>query len=112
MKTVCLKVNVSSAKTNILLDGAIIVKVVIFSVMQRDTRLFTQQDLVTITGLCLCIDHQKVLLIIFSRKESLVSICMTEKINFAIIAPSKRIVIFAELILHLKEHKLHCAKVG
>ena len=52
MKTACLKANVSSAKTNILLDGAITAKVKFISfVMQIDTRLFTQQDLITITGL-------------------------------------------------------------
>ena len=49
---------------------------VIFCVMERDTGLFTQQDLIAITGLYLYIDHQKVLLIIFSRENSLVSLCM------------------------------------
>ena len=53
MKTVYLKVNVSSARTNILFDGAIIV--VIFSVMQRDTRLFSRENIVTPSG-GLCID--------------------------------------------------------
>ena len=36
--------------------------------MQRDTGLFTQQDLIAITGFYLCIDYQKVLLIIYSQK--------------------------------------------
>ena len=58
MKTVCLKVSVFFAKTNILFDIAITVKV-ICSVMQRGTRLFIQQDLIAITGLYLCIDHQQ-----------------------------------------------------
>ena len=35
---------------------------IIFSVMQRDTILFTQQDLIAISGLYLRIDYQKVLL--------------------------------------------------
>ena len=50
MKTVCLSVNVSSAKTNILYDDAITTKVM-FSVLQkRDTRLFTQQNVIAITA--------------------------------------------------------------
>ena len=73
--------------------------------MQRDTGLFTWQDLIAITDLYLCIYQEKVLLIIFSRENSLVSLCMIERNNlaFAIIAPSKRIFVFAELILTLRQ---------
>ena len=39
MKTLCLKVDVSSAKTNILLDGAITAN--LRSVIQRHTGIFT-----------------------------------------------------------------------
>ena len=70
MKTICLKVNLSSAKTNILLDG-------------RDTGLFTQLNKIVITGFYLRVDKEKVMLIIFSRENSLVSVCMTNiKLNF------------------------------
>ena len=56
MKTVCLKINVSSAKMNILFDGAITVKVVTISVMQRERgpRLFSWENMVTPSGgLCI-----------------------------------------------------------
>ena len=49
MKTDCLKINVSYAKTNILSDGKITVKV-IFSVMQRDTRLFSRENMISYTS--------------------------------------------------------------
>ena len=87
MKTICLEVNVSSAKTNILSDGAITAKVKLFvSDMQRDTGLFIQQDLIAVTGLIYA-----VLPTMFSRENSLVSLCMTEKIKtFAIIVRLRR----------------------
>ena len=38
-----------------------------FSAMQRDNGLFTRQGLIAFTGRYVCIAHQKVLRIIFSR---------------------------------------------
>ena len=109
METACLSVNVSSAKTFFLMVQ--LLQKNYFSVMQRDTIsvfywdtiLFAQQDLIAIIGLYLCTDNQKVLLIIFSRKNSLVPPCMTEKITFVINAPSKRMFVFAELTLTLRQ---------
>ena len=76
MKPVYLKVSVSSVRTNILFDCAIIVKVKLFFVSWKEIPGFTQLVLIAITGLYLYIDHQKVLLILFSRENSLVSLCM------------------------------------
>ena len=102
MKTVCLKVSVSCVKTNILFDGAISAKVkLFFSVMQRDTGLFTQQDLIAITGLC--IDHQKVS---YSPERIVWYLFAWQKENnltFAVIAPSRKMFVFAELTLTLRQ---------
>ena len=44
-------------------------------IMQRDTRLFAQHDKIAVTGLYLRVDNKKVMLIIFSLENSLVSVC-------------------------------------
>ena len=43
--------------------------------MQRNIGLFIHKDNIVTTGLYLWVDHKKVLLIIFSRENSLVSFC-------------------------------------
>ena len=63
------------SKTQIRLTG------LIWNLMTLFTNLITQQDLTVITGLYLYIDNQRVSLI-FSGENSLVSLCMTEKLNY------------------------------
>ena len=94
MKTVCLKGNVIFAKANIHFGGAIIGKVLIFlwyKVISDYTAWLNS----------LCIENQQVLRIIFSQENSLVSLYVTEKnvFNFAVMAPSKRMFVFAKQTL-------------
>ena len=82
MKTGCLKVNVSSAKKNIPLDGAITVKVNLnFLSCKEIPDYLLGRNKIAITSLLLCVDNKKVLLIMFSVENSLVSLCMTETIT-------------------------------
>ena len=48
-KQLCLKVSVRSAKTNILFDGAIIAKVKLIFLSCKDTRLFSQENMISNT---------------------------------------------------------------
>ena len=59
-------------------------------------------------SLYLCIDHQKVLLTIFSRENSLVSLCMTKNnLPFATIAPSKKNVRLCRTNIDLEANCFH-----
>ena len=67
MKAGCLKANVSSAKMNILLDGAITAKVNLNILLHKEIPDYLlSRNKTDITCLCLCTDNKKVLLIIFS----------------------------------------------
>ena len=61
---------------NILFDGAITGKFVISPVVQRDTRLCTQQNLIAITGLYLCMSEKNKLLYYCTIKKN-VRLCRT-----------------------------------
>ena len=82
MKTSCLKVNVRSAKTKILLDGAIILTVNLnFLPCKEIPDYLLRRNTITITCFYLCVDNEKVLLTIFSVENSLVYLCITETIS-------------------------------
>ena len=82
-KTVCL----SSAKINIIFDGAVTAKVKLFFLSCKEI----QTTKIAITGLYLWIDHRNVLLTIFSRENSQISLCVTEIRNYCPIKKNVRL---------------------